>query len=120
MWLIRYRRSGYRRFGDYVGIRDFYVVSKNDFTTKHQAVEYLRERGFVDSSEYCGRKGHKLPHCMLLRTGGNSVQARVLKEEDRALNELYLSFRDNKEFQEELKSRNEHLLGADSIVLVEK
>ena len=120
MYLIRYRRAGYRRFGDYIGMRNFYVVSRNDFATKHKAVEYLRERGFVDPNEYSGRKGHKLPHCMVLKAGGNYVQARVLKEEDWALNELFLTFRDNKEFQEELKNRNEHLLGAGSIVLIEK
>lgn len=120
MYLIRYRRADYRRFGDYIGIRNFYVVSRNNFATKHKAVEYLRERGFVDFSERSGRKGHKLPHCMVLKMGGNYVQARVLKEEDCALNELFLCFRDDKKFQEGLKNRNQHLLGKDSIVLVEK
>lgn len=35
MYLIRYRRADYRRFGDYIGIRNFYVVSRNNFATEH-------------------------------------------------------------------------------------
>ena len=122
MYLIRYRRTADRRLSSgYCGTRNFYVVSKNKFATRHKAVEYLCERGFIDADEYCGGKRHKLPRFMNLKAGYHFVQACILKEEDIFLNEPYIIYRDRKSDMEgELKSRNEHLVSRSSIILFEK